>query len=103
MDWTIISVLIAVISAILTAITLIFTGEWERIHGFLALFKVGRRVEVVVGVVMKGDLVLMVHRKPVKGERLYWQFPSGNLRTGEIRIKLLSMKLRTKPLSRLEF
>lgn len=34
---------------------------------------------MVVGVVRKGDDVLLVHRKPARGNPLHWQFPSGQI------------------------
>jgi 8-oxo-dGTP diphosphatase len=35
--------------------------------------------EIVVGVVRRGDEVLLVHRKPAMKSRLHWQFPSGHI------------------------
>jgi len=46
------------------------------------LVRVGTNPEVVVAVVQKGQSVLLVHRKPAKGQTLFWQFPSGHLTEG---------------------
>ena len=35
--------------------------------------------EIVVGVVLQGENVLLVHRKPAAKSRLHWQFPSGHV------------------------
>lgn len=35
--------------------------------------------DILVGIVKRGDEVLLVHRRPAKKSRLHWQFPSGHL------------------------
>jgi ADP-ribose pyrophosphatase YjhB (NUDIX family) len=85
MDWGMVGGISGAVGLAVTVATLYFTGEWERVNGFRAMVRLSpRAVEVVIGVVTKGDQVLLVHRKPAKGETLHWQFPSGNIRLGEV-------------------
>jgi 8-oxo-dGTP pyrophosphatase MutT (NUDIX family) len=65
-------------------LTLVFTGQFERLSWLrrrAGLIKA--EAEVVVAVVNHNGRVLLVHRKPVRPPTLHWQFPSANLRPGE--------------------
>jgi len=74
------SLVVAVVATVIGALAI----PPERVErGLAALIFWKKAPQVVIGVVVRNQDVLLVHRKPQKGSKLHWQFPAGNYATGK--------------------